>query len=276
VVLADPDGRSVVLARTRGPALLHEARHLPPSHRPCARRTPPAHRGFWTNGVQAILGSVRYRGQRARRAAMTTLVGVLADCRVWDTQLTYGRVPARGLVGACGPESPVSHRVVRGLISRPQVPLRGLSSGFPVVRRVPFPLAAFLRFPFRPAFSGSFPSAVARCRFSFGFPPGSFPLGNIHTSAPAGRVPRALVPGGRDQGHQSCRDRLAWIARYAAHSRWAAAGHDGMPPQNRLLRAAASAVHRRKRTAQIGGCGCGQACTTCNWRPGADRLAGST
>jgi hypothetical protein len=134
-------------------------------------------------------------------------------------------------------------------------PLRGLSSGFPVARRVPSPLFAFLRIPFRPASSGSLPSAVARCRFSFGFPPGSLSLGNIHASAAAGRFPPALVPGGRDQGHQSCRDRLAWIARSAAHCRWAAAGHDGMPPQNRLLRAAASAVHRRKRTAQIGGSG---------------------
>ena len=63
---------------------------------------------------------------------------------------------------------------------------RGLSSGFPFARRVlplrpPFPVSL------RPAFSGSFPSAVARFRFPFGVPPGSLPLSNLHVSAAAGR-----------------------------------------------------------------------------------------
>ena len=82
-----------------------------------------------------------------------------------------------------------------------------------------FPARAFLRFPvcppglfpfvrlppvsLRPALSGSVPSAVA---VRFGSPPVSlrvpFPLSNPHGSAAARAVLRALVPRGRDQGHQ--------------------------------------------------------------------------
>jgi hypothetical protein len=59
------------------------------------------------------------------------------------------RDSASGIVDACGPKSPDSHRVVRGLTSRPPVSPCGLSSGFPFARRVP---------PLRPPFSG-FPSS---------------------------------------------------------------------------------------------------------------------
>ena len=69
-----------------------------------------------------------------------------------------------------------------------------------------FPLRAFLRFPGcppgsfpfvrlplvsrRPAFSGSFPSAVARFRFPSVSLRVPFPLGNVHVSAAAGRFRR--------------------------------------------------------------------------------------
>ena len=119
-------------------------------------------------------------------------VGALGECVVWGP--TDRRpLPARKLVDdyaqfaqacqdcatgtadACGPGSPDSHRVVWGLTSRPPVS----PAGFPPVSRLPAGFFPFVRLPLvslRPAFSGSFPSAVARFRFSFGFPPGSLSL----------------------------------------------------------------------------------------------------
>jgi hypothetical protein len=99
------------------------------------------------------------------------------------------RASASGIVDACGPGSPDSHRVVWGLTSRPPVP-RGLSSGFPFARRVlpsrppspGFPSSGVLRFvPFgrRPGFGSP-----------VGVPPGSLPLSNLHDSAAAGRFRR--------------------------------------------------------------------------------------
>ena len=80
---------------------------------------------------------------------------------------------ASGIVDACGPGSPDSHRVVWGLTSRPPVP----PAGFPPVSRLPAGFSPFARLPLvslRPAFSGSSPSAVARVpvplRFPSGFP----------------------------------------------------------------------------------------------------------
>ena len=78
-----------------------------------------------------------------------------------------------GIVGACGPKSPDSHRVVWGLTSRPPVS----PAGFPPVSRLPagsLPFVRLLLVSLRPAFSGSFPSAVARVpvplRCPSGFP----------------------------------------------------------------------------------------------------------
>jgi hypothetical protein len=68
-----------------------------------------------------------------------------------------------GIVGACGPKSPDSHRVVWGLTSRPPVSPRGLSPGFPFARRVP---------PLRPPSSG-FPSSGVLRFVPFGRCPGS-------------------------------------------------------------------------------------------------------
>ncbi len=82
---------------------------------------------------------------------------------------------ASGIVEACGPKSPDSHRVVWGLTSRPPVS----PAGFRPVSRLPAGFFPFVRLPpvsLRPAFSGLFPSAVARFRFPFGFPPGSLSL----------------------------------------------------------------------------------------------------
>jgi hypothetical protein len=169
--------------------------------------------------------------------------GALGECSVWgatdrwplparklvDDYAQFARTcqdSASGTVGACGPKSPDSHRVVWGLTSRPPVP----PAGFPPVSRLP---AGF--FPLRPPASG-FPSSgvlrfvpFGRCPGSgspFGVPPGSLPLSDLHVSAAAGRFhgrwsreagtkvtspAAATSPGSRDP--PACR--------------WAAAGHDG-------------------------------------------------
>ena len=75
----------------------------------------------------------------------------------------------------------------------PHLTSSGSPAGFPPVSRMPAGFFPFVRLPLvslRPAFSGSFPSAVARFRFpsvSLRFP---FPLGNLHVSAAAGRYRR--------------------------------------------------------------------------------------
>ena len=127
----------------------------------------------------------------------------------------------------------------------------GLSSGFPVARRV---------LPLRPPSSG-FPSSgvlqfvpFGRCpvpvppRFPSGFP---FPWAIFTLALPRGGS--TGVGPGRPGLRSPALPRPPRLDRaIRPHSRWAAAGHDGMPPQNRLLRAAPSAGHRRARTAQIG------------------------
>jgi hypothetical protein len=158
---------------------------------------------------------------------------------------------ASGRVDECGPKSPDSHRVVWGLT-------RGLRD----------PRRAFLRFPvcppgsspLRPPSSGLPSSGVLRF-VPFGRCPIPVPVGSLRVpfylsrpygSAAAGPLRRRLVPDGKDQGHEYCRDPAGLDRAIGQHSRWPAAGHDEMPRQNRLLRAAASARHRRARTAQIG------------------------
>jgi hypothetical protein len=94
-----------------------------------------------------------------------------------------------GIVGACGPKSPDSHRVVWGLTSRPPVS----PAGFPPVSRLPagsLPFVRLLLVSLRPAFSGLFPSAVARVPVPLRFPPGSLPLSNLHVSAAVRRFRR--------------------------------------------------------------------------------------
>jgi hypothetical protein len=90
---------------------------------------------------------------------------------------------AGGIVDACGPKSPDSHREVWGLTSRPPVP----SAGFPPVSRLPagfFPSSAFLGSPFvrrspvslRPLPGSGSPSVSLRV---------SFPLSDYVTAAAA-------------------------------------------------------------------------------------------
>ncbi len=92
----------------------------------------------------------------------------------------------------------------------PHLTSSGFPAGVPPVSRLPAGFFPFARLPLvshHPAMiSGVFPSAVARFRFPFGFPPGPLPLSNLHVNTAAGRVPQALVPAGADQGHQFCRE----------------------------------------------------------------------
>ena len=114
----------------------------------------------------------------------------------------------------------------------------GLSSGFPFARRVlplrppssGLPSSGGLRFgPF-----GRCPVPVPR-RFPSGFP---FPWA-IFTLARS-RGGSAGVGPGRQGPRSPALSRTPRLDRaMRPHSRWAAAGHDGMLPQNRLLRAAA-------------------------------------
>jgi len=128
---------------------------------------------------------VRYMGRASDRWPLPARK--LVDDHAQSEQTCQGS--ASGIRDACGPKSPDSHRVVWGLTSRPPV----FPAGFPPVSRLPAGFFPFLRRPLvsrRPAFSGLVPSAVARFRFPFGFPPGSFPLSTVHVSAAAGRFRR--------------------------------------------------------------------------------------
>ena len=135
----------------------------------------------------------------------------------WWTTMRSSRRPGQdsssGIVNGCGPKSPGSHRAVWGLIARPPVS----PAGFPPVPRLPAWFFPFVRLPLvslRPAFSGSFPSAVARFRFSFGSLRVPFPLGNPHASAAAERFRRRWPPTAGTKvispAATSC-----WIARCA-------------------------------------------------------------
>ena len=147
--------------------------------------------------VNCSLRSADRRGRRSRSRGVQRL-GRATDRRpLRGGKLAGGSAQfaqtwqdsASGIVDACGPGSPDSHRVVWGLTSRPPVPPAGL----PPVSRLPAGFSPFARLPLvslRPAFSGSSPSAVARFRFPFGVPPGSVPLSNLHDSAAAGRFRR--------------------------------------------------------------------------------------
>ena len=130
--------------------------------------------------------------------------------------------------------------------------LRVSPAGFPPVSRLP---AGF--FPLRPPSSG-FPSSgvlrfgpFGRCSVPVSlripFPRAIFTLA-LPRAGHAGVGPRRQGPMSPVLPRPPHRDHAI-----RPPYRWAAAGHDGMPPQNRLLRAAARAGHHRTRTAQIGG-----------------------
>jgi len=178
------------------------------------------------------LRSAISRPQRAQAGALGSAASRARGCQIAVACQEAGGVCAvhlglQGIADACGPGSPGSHPGGLG----PHL----TSSGFP--RR------AFLRFPVCPPGSppspafGWFPvvrrSPVRSLRPLPGSGSGSvslrvpFPLSDLYVSAAAGRLPQALVPGGRDQGHQSCRGPLAWIAVIRPHCRRAAPGARG-------------------------------------------------
>ena len=155
---------------------------------------------------------------------------------------------ASGIVDACGPKSPA---------------LTGWSGASPHVLR--FPLRAFLRFPVCPP--GSSPSpAVLWFPFVRRFPvrslrplPGSgspsvslrvpFPLSNLYISAAARRFPRRWS---RAAGTNATSSTTPLGSRDPPARRMGSGWARWVPQQSRLLRATASAGHRRARTAQIG------------------------
>jgi hypothetical protein len=99
------------------------------------------------------------------------------------------RTSASGIVDACGPKSPDSHRVVWGLTSRPPVhPV-----GFPPVSRLPAGFFLFLRRLWF-AFDRRSPVRPLRPWPGSGSPPvslrGPLPLSNLHASAAAVRFGR--------------------------------------------------------------------------------------
>ena len=137
------------------------------------------------------------------------------------------RDSASGVVDACGPKSPDSHRAVWGLISRPPVS----PAGFSPVSRLPAGFLPFVRLPLvslRPAFSGSFPSAVARFRFPSVSLRVPVPLGNLHVSAAAGRFRRRRSQAAGTKVTSSAATTSPG-SRDPPAFRWAAAGHDGIP-----------------------------------------------
>ena len=100
------------------------------------------------------------------------------------------RASASGIINACGPGSPDSHRVVWGLTSHvlrfpPRAFLR-----FPVCPPGSPPSPAFLWFPFVRRSPVCPLRPLPRFRFPFGVPPGSLPLSKLHDSAAEGRFRR--------------------------------------------------------------------------------------
>ena len=135
---------------------------------------------------------------------------------------------ASGTADACGPKSPDSHRAVWGLTSRPPVS----PSGFPPVSR---PSSALRFLPFGRHCPVPFPRR---------FPSGILSLSNLDASTPAGRF--------RGRWSRATRTKVTSSAATTSPGsrdppalQMAATGHDGMPPQNRLICAGARAMPSR-------------------------------
>ena len=111
-------------------------------------------RAWWVAGMRGLQGSMAAcsRLTAAGRRCISAWTSAVPGPRPCHSSATVkSRSPAQdsagGIVDACGPKSPDSHRVVWGLTSRPPVP----SAGFPPVSRLPagfFPSSAFLGSPF--------------------------------------------------------------------------------------------------------------------------------
>jgi hypothetical protein len=175
--------------------------------------------------------------------------GSWPDRRPWPGQEAGGplcavRADLSGLCGgigdACGPKSPGFHPGGLG----PHL----TSSGFP--------WRAFLRFPVCPprfvpvarlrmaslrlAFSGcTFGRRPVRVPLRF---PSGFPSpGDLHVSAAAGRCRRRWSRSARTKVTSSASAPLAWVARDPPTLQAGSGRAREMPPQDRLVRAAASA-----------------------------------
>ena len=179
------------------------------------------------SGEHTGCGAANWRPPPARK---------LADGYAQSAQTR--RACASGIVNACGPGSPDSHRVVWGLTSRPPVS----PAGFPPVSRLPAGFSPFARLPWFPFVRRSSVRSLRPLpgfRFPFGVPPVSLPLGNLHDSAAGGRFrrrwsraarakvtsPAAAAPLRRDPsrtadgqrlGTRRCRYRIACYERLRA------------------------------------------------------------
>ena len=160
-----------------------------------------------------------------------------------------GQDSSSGIVNGCGPKSPGSHRAVWGLIARPP----DSPAGFPAVSRLPAGFFPFVRLPLvslRPAFSGSFPSAVARFRFPPRFPSGfPFPWAIFTLALPRGGS--AGVGPGRQGPRSPALPRPPPLDRaIRPHSRWRRLGTMGCRHRIACYERPPSTGHRRARTAQ--------------------------
>ena len=195
------------------------------------------------------------------RSADRGRAGALGERGVRGARLTDGRCrrEAGGRLCAVRADLPGLCQRHRRCV-RPQIPglspgglgphltSSGSPAGFPPVSRLPAGLFPFARRPLvshRPAFSGSFPSAVAQVPVP---PPVSlrvpFPLSNLHVSAAARRFCRrgSLAAGTKVTTSAAT---TSPGSRDPPALQMAAAGHDGMPPQNRLICAGARAMPSR-------------------------------
>jgi len=161
------------------------------------------------------------------------------------------RACASGIVNACGPGSPDSHRVVWGLTSRPPVPLRAFLR-FPVCPPGSPPSPAFPWFPFVRRSPVRSLRPLPGFRFPFGLPPVSLPVGNLHDSAAGGRFRRRWSRAAKAKVTSPataalCLDLAVIRPALQMGNGW----HEAMSLHNRLLRAAASPGRRCARTDPI-------------------------
>ena len=171
--------------------------------------------------------STAVRNQQTPEGAGPALSGSAAS-GPRDGQIAVARQKAGGRLCAIRADLPGPCQRHRRCV-RPQIPglspgglgphltSSGSPAGFPPVSRLPagsLPFARLLLVSLRPAFSGLVPSAVARFRFPFGFPPGSLLRATLTLALPRGDS--AGVGPGRQGPRSPVPPRpLAWIARSA-------------------------------------------------------------
>ncbi len=198
--------------------------------------------------VNCGLRSADRRGRRLSRSRGVQRLGRATDMPAVARQKAAGRLCAvrADLPGRCQRHRRCVRPQIPGLAPGGLGPHRtssGTPAGFPPVSRLPAGLSPFARRPRFPFVRRS-PVRSLRPLPGSGSPSVSLPWA-IFTLA----LPRA-GSAGAGPGRQGPRSpvlprppRLDHAIR--PHCRWAAAGHDEMPPHNRLVPAAASAGHRR-------------------------------